>query len=1011
MSESPKKYVRCTKKEASELFNAFPEKARKSIPGHALATIIAALGEDDRAPLEAVLGELFPDEPIEKARRRLTTEVANRVYKDDAGNTPLKIASTRKGVEPALIWIECAQRNDASHLTEAGDRYAAEAFVPAEAVRKTSAEIAVDIISEKLVARDRITDEIRPPEIPREDGLSITSSERLANTDTSLDTNATLNAARGQAIHNATKQSAAVNDSLRGVDNKNFTATDGRLQLGLGGFGESTAEQRGRTVNALDAMLDWANDTSANAPRLLALLGDYGTGKTSHALQFSRVLNGDVESAKRAPQSPTALHIDLAYLRNAQGLAQLNVTQIIDIVIGARGLKGTLSASVVVSEVRDGRRIVVYDGLDELMQTDHAQLHSVYRQLLQIFEPDPVTRIPSRARAIVSCRTHYFRDLSEQHQFFNTRSRGGVSSKDYLCLYLLPWTQETIREYLAKRLNANEAKALEDTIRTTYNLEELASRPVLLAMMCEQVNEILRLRDANGGAITASTLYAQTVAMWVHRDNEKHILQPTHKPVLMGALACAMWNDGKEQWDADQLDRWLRRAVDLLFPGHYSPEQTRAIQDDLRTATFIVRQSTSGDGFAFAHRSFQEFFLARHVVTILDQTDLAELTLRTERLLLPDRSLNRESLDFLFELHHSHTERWIARASRIWCWLSYERDIESAEGDGETPAPAPACHAILFRIAVDLRLDAPEDCHRANLRFSMLKEVVVEGIRLPPLDLRRAQLTSARFVRCESSSIWAQFSDAQSATFRDCSIGMINIAHAKSNKLLFRHAQRRPNLLYRFDGPWTKPEPESHLSLRRIESESCRAIYVDEHIAVFLIRMLFVYCWSTVTGAVLWVNRSRMRAPDFDGVWHLDEKRERLVHVLNPRGELECFDVSDGSYSLSISSALGKTYAPRMIPKFEIGRSNRQGGAQAVPSFMFSEGRFSGCTRYFVHGDQPSTACFDAEGRLVDYDEEAADTWLRYLGNGYPQPVEAAWLELDEFGRVLGPKKEKVSGE
>jgi hypothetical protein len=58
----------------------------------------------------------------------------------------------------------------------------------------------------------------------------------------------------------------------------------------------------------------------------------------------------------------------------------------------------------------------------------------------------------------------------------------------------------------------------------------------------------------------------------------------------------------------------------------------------------------------------------------------------------------------------------------------------------------------------------------------------------------------------------------------------------------------------------------------------------------------------------------------------------------------------------------------------------------------------------------PATACFDAEGRLVDYDEEAADTWLRYLGNGYPQPVEAAWCELDEFGRVLGPKKAALEG-
>ena len=124
-----RKTVRCTTNEAHELFAAMPAKARRSLPGHALATIIAALSADGTADLAATLARLFPDEPRDKARRRLTTEIANRVYVDETGAAPLKIVQTRKGIEPALIWLERLDFADVRGLTEAGARYAPDQFV------------------------------------------------------------------------------------------------------------------------------------------------------------------------------------------------------------------------------------------------------------------------------------------------------------------------------------------------------------------------------------------------------------------------------------------------------------------------------------------------------------------------------------------------------------------------------------------------------------------------------------------------------------------------------------------------------------------------------------------------------------------------------------------------------------------------------------------------------------------------------------------------------------------
>ncbi len=989
MSTQPSNYVRCTPTEAREIFITFPEKAQRSIPGHAIDVLISLLANEGTANLQQALAQLFPDEPFDKARRRLTTEIANRVYVDDTGIAPLKIATTRKGVEPALVWLERVNVTDTRGLTEGNDRYAADTFVSAEAEQKTSDEIVADIAAQALATTQQApsaNDEIASP--PHVAHMPV--SPYYA-------------AARNHAITNLVKPNNAANDSLRGsnVPEAHFTDTEATQAVGFSAFAESPRAEPQNTVNALDAMLLWAADSRTAAPKLLALLGDYGTGKTSHALQFSRVLNGDVPHSQRPAGLMSALHIDLAYLRGAPGLAQLNVTQIIRLVIEARGLIKVLDADIVVREVREGRRILVYDGLDELMQTDHAQLHSVFRQLLQVLEPDPITRETSRARLIVSCRTHYFRDLTEQHEFFNTRLRHSVTRKDYLCLYLLPWKAATVREYLNRRLSAAEATALSDTIAKTYNLEELASRPVLLAMMCEQVGEVLRLREAGGGAVTASTLYAQTVAMWVRRDDEKHVLQATHKTVLMGALACAMWNDEKEFWSADRLDRWLRKTVDVLFPGHYSPEQTQAIQDDLRTATFIVRPGQ--DGFTFAHRSFIEFFLARHLVTLMDWQDLPE---QTTKEFLPDRRFNRESLNFLGELLRLRPDARESRSRQLWAWLGDGSLHEQLDDDAaEMLGRAPESHLVLFMIACALDLHAVTDSPRANLRGMQLSDIKVARMRLSLLDVRHADLSRARFVDCSIPSIWATAAYLDRTTFVGCSITEFAKARAFTAGLLFRQRYERPEGLDTLGGPWTIPLEKWRALPSSWRNESTAVVHADDETLLVVSDGVRLDCWNTIDGTLRWQKYSHVRSPHFEGGWRVDSHREYVLHLLSPEGEIERFRLNDGESSTSWSVSEARLQAAQGF-KHQQGNGVSMGKlAGNVQTYQFQFGHLAGCTRYFVHGIRPSTARFDAEGRLVDYDEEAADTWLRYMGNGYPQPVEAAWLELDEFGRALGPKK------
>ena len=69
------------------------------------------------------------------------------------------------------------------------------------------------------------------------------------------------------------------------------------------------------------------------------------------------------------------------------------------------------------------------------------------------------------------------------------------------------------------------------------------------------------------------------------------------------------------------MDRWLaaRWAEDATFRLRYAPaagadlKTFALLEEDFRTATFVLRPDTSADEFRFAHTSLQEYFLARYL--------------------------------------------------------------------------------------------------------------------------------------------------------------------------------------------------------------------------------------------------------------------------------------------------------------------------------------------------------------------------------------------------------------
>ena len=640
---------RANKSAVEAQFAGLPDAFRESEVGKKLALLIAQLDASGRAPLAKALASLYPAITPEKARLKLQTQVMNRLYTTNEGITPLQLKMSRKmrsaasREEDQSLWFECEAPMDYANLTPSNPRYEEYEFVGGQALQATAEELRQAQNTPSPVRAHSEADKAKVPQL----GAFTESEQALVLSDASK---LKLNQGRDHALHGLGIRAQ--------ITDEKFVPAEAQQTIAMP---TEHGPAVGRSVTCINAMLDWACtpvDVSTAKPSrfkegetekpytkpLLAMLGDYGTGKTSHAQQLNRILNGMSTSTDKPAGSPTAVMVDLALLAGADRLSELNLTELLVLALKKQREQGFTNdeARVLIQRVKLGEVLLIYDGFDELIKTTRDKLHSVLQQLLLVLQPtiSSTTRepIPSQAKVMLSCRTHYFRDAHEQLAFFDTRARGNAKRGDYLCLTLMPWSIDNIKTYLGKHLNGEDTKKLLTIIQDTYNLKELASRPVLLAMMSEQLGQLLRQQKTDE-PIDAAKLYSISVAEWVQRDTGKHVIHATHKPLVMGALASAMTKEGTETWAAEKLDRWIVTVLPVLYPNVYElPQKSKEIQDDLRTATFIVRPVKNQ--FNFAHKSFKEYFTARFIWDCLTLIDQGAIGLETARSLLVSQSPN-----------------------------------------------------------------------------------------------------------------------------------------------------------------------------------------------------------------------------------------------------------------------------------------------------------------------------------------------------------------------------------
>lgn len=471
----------------------------------------------------------------------------------------------------------------------------------------------------------------------------------------------------------------------------------------------------GASLPADQILGEWLSDSTWNQ---LTLLGDVGTGKTflAHVLAL-RLAEAYLDDPIN---KPLPILVDL---RNADRL--LTVEGLITTHIQQRGLERMTFAAF--QRALSSRRIVLLlDGFDEMAARVTPQITTRNFQEL-------AKCVRGRAKVMLTCRTHYFKSRSDeettvlgvaseyQSEAVNDLYWHLVTRNGFRIAYIRPFTASQIEEYVT-RARPHDAKQSIGHMRQIYNLMELSQRPMLLDMIVKSID---RLEDAK---INAAGLYQVFTSIWIGRDRWRDVLTPDRKLALLVSLALRLWASGAPGLHHIDL-------LEYLKDSEGRPRELATlleIDNEMRTASFLVRDALGQYGFA--HKSYAEFFIARHLSAELEAG-------RLECLAVP-RRVSPEIVGFLVELVKLPDEvtkvlvdqlvekyRPDVSENALLCLYGFRKMHARLANVGHFTSPA--AHSLVV-------LPPGMQLEQANL-----ESVILLGIQARSVNLRNAQLSGA----------------------------------------------------------------------------------------------------------------------------------------------------------------------------------------------------------------------------------------------------------------------------
>lgn len=473
----------------------------------------------------------------------------------------------------------------------------------------------------------------------------------------------------------------------------------------------------GKVYNRID---DYVEDWLKHPERShLSILGDYGTGKSSFCLQLTYKL------AKQYLDDPVINRIPL-FISLRDYASAVNVQQLVtDLLLNQYGIP--LPNYVVFQKVLEsGRLILILDGFDEMAtKVDKRITLRNFEELCRL--------VVANSKTILTCRTHYFKSHTHALELLSTSEqtelmKSVMGRPNFEIIELLEFDEHQIKEMLGRYTDKRDEYW--NHVQRTYNLEDLARRPILLDMILKTLPQLV----ATGREVDAALLYEEYTRFWIEREDWHSVMTKEGKAAFMEELANLMYkNDGREWISYRDLPKPIKEQFrhEIL-----TSEDLDYYDHDTRACSFLNRDRKGN--YKFIHRSFMEFFVAKRIVRQIEEG--RSLSIRDE--MLPP-------------VISGFMQRLLRRRDKLW------EMIESTRGKAfeQTKYVGANAASILNQMGESF---AGKDLSRTVLRGADLSGANMEAARLVGADLEDVAFDYALLRQTNSAN-----ANLKGATFSD----------------------------------------------------------------------------------------------------------------------------------------------------------------------------------------------------------------------------------------------------